>query len=91
MGDMFAPWCPTCRRRMLLGSRRVEAIERTTWGPRVVLRCFCGTPVVWSPHLAPTEYPDPVTRSGSEHPRVCGPTAEAVTRCDVGQPVPADR
>lgn len=46
---MFAPWCPTCDRRMLLGPRRVEHIERGPHGPRVVLRCFCGTALVWSP------------------------------------------
>ncbi|MBA0124533.1 hypothetical protein H0B56_03160 [Haloechinothrix sp. YIM 98757] len=41
---MFAPYCPTCRNRMLLGTRR---IVRIAWGgtadPCVVLRCFCGT------------------------------------------------
>ncbi len=26
-GPMFAPWCPTCSSRMLLGPRRILAIE----------------------------------------------------------------
>jgi hypothetical protein len=46
--SMFAPWCPTCRSRMLLGPRRVVAIEPGPAGPRAVLRCHCGTLVVWS-------------------------------------------
>ena len=45
---MFAPWCPTCSRRTLLGPRRVEAVETGPTGPRVVLRCFCDTLLVWS-------------------------------------------
>jgi len=46
---MFAPWCPTCRSRMLLGPRRVVSIERGPAGLRAVLRCHCDTLVVWSP------------------------------------------
>lgn len=45
---MFAPWCPTCSARMLLGPRRVEAVEAGPHGPRVILRCHCGTALVWS-------------------------------------------
>lgn len=45
---MFAPWCPTCSRHTLLGPRRVEATEAGPTGPRVVLRCFCDTLLVWS-------------------------------------------
>ncbi len=39
---MFAPHCSTCRRRVLLGPRR---IVRFAWSGEVrivVLRCFCG-------------------------------------------------
>lgn len=56
---MFAPWCPTCRRRTLLGPRRVVAIERRAGGVRARLRCFCGTDV-WStdePPAAPVGNP----------------------------------
>lgn len=69
---MFAPWCPTCSRRTLLGPRRVEAVETGPTGPRVVLRCFCDTLLVWSaaaesavgpaapaPLGAPAEIPGP--------------------------------
>lgn len=45
---MFAPHCPTCRRRVLLGT---DQIERFAWeGDRrvAVLRCFCGTLVDWN-------------------------------------------
>ncbi len=33
---------------MLLGSRRVVAIERGPGGLRAVLRCHCGTLITWS-------------------------------------------
>ncbi|CAN5624213.1 hypothetical protein BH10ACT1_BH10ACT1_31530 [soil metagenome] len=33
---------------MLLGARRVEGVESGPTGPRVVLRCFCDTVLVWS-------------------------------------------
>jgi hypothetical protein len=62
---MFAPWCPTCSSRTLLGPRRVEAVERGPGGPRVVLRCHCGTLLVWSaaddqrPAAAPATAPPP--------------------------------
>lgn len=45
---MFAPWCPTCAARILLGPGRIEQMDRGPAGPRVVLRCFCGTLLVWS-------------------------------------------
>ncbi|QXC60248.1 hypothetical protein KSP35_18165 [Aquihabitans sp. G128] len=61
---MFAPWCPTCARRTLLGPRRVEAVEPGPTGPRVVLRCFCETLLVWSAAAeappAPAPAVDPV-------------------------------
>ncbi len=40
---MFAPYCATCRRRVLLGTRRLTRIHRPPDGRTVVmLRCFCG-------------------------------------------------
>ena len=57
---MFAPWCPTCRSKRLLGPRRVVSIERGPTGLRTVLRCHCGTLIVWSadrPVAAPAAEP----------------------------------
>lgn len=61
---MFDPHCPTCDRRMLLGSRRVERIDQTPEGPVVHLRCFCNTAVVWPSapvftNTPPVEVPTP--------------------------------
>ena len=63
---MFAPWCPTCSGPVLLGPRRVEAVEAGPTGPRVVLRCFCDTLLVWSaasegapPQVVATEAREP--------------------------------
>ncbi|MBA2495747.1 MAG: hypothetical protein H0V33_01380 [Acidimicrobiia bacterium] len=40
---MFAPYCATCRRRVLLGTRRLTRVHRPPDGRTVVtLRCFCG-------------------------------------------------
>lgn len=44
--DMFAPYCPTCRQRTLLGPRRIVSAELQEHGAfRVLLRCFCDTVV----------------------------------------------
>ena len=44
---MFAPHCPRCETRVLLGTRRVVGAEVTPGGGRaVVLRCWCGELVV---------------------------------------------
>ena len=41
---MFAPHCPTCGTRVLLGVRRLVAFSWTEAGERrVQLRCVCGT------------------------------------------------
>lgn len=50
---MFAPWCPTCSSRMLLGPRRILAIEPHPTGTQVVLRCFCEAVLVWSAAPSP--------------------------------------
>jgi hypothetical protein len=64
---MFAPWCPTCGSRILLGVRRVEAVERGHDGPRVVLRCFCGTALVWPAGSRPRgDRGTPVSATGVE-------------------------
>ena len=42
-GHMFAPHCPSCERRVLLGTRpHREARVATTRGHQVTLRCRCG-------------------------------------------------
>lgn len=43
---MFAPHCPTCAARVLLGPSRIVTAEISGIGPfEVKLRCFCGTVV----------------------------------------------
>lgn len=39
---MFAPHCPTCARRVLLGPRRLVGIGGHLW-----LRCHCDTLLDW--------------------------------------------
>jgi hypothetical protein len=43
-GGMFAPYCPTCRTRRLLGSTRIVASDWDAGGS-ITLRCTCGTVV----------------------------------------------
>ncbi len=42
MGDMFAPYCPTCESRKLINVSRIVASD---WGRggSVYVRCYCGT------------------------------------------------
>jgi hypothetical protein len=40
---MFAPYCPTCSSRVLLGPRRIVSADMSAKPFRVTLRCFCGT------------------------------------------------
>ena len=59
---MFAPHCPTCDRRVLLGPRRIVRFASTELGHDVVLQCHCGELVAWdqvAPAAAPVE-PEPV-------------------------------
>jgi hypothetical protein len=49
---MFAPLCPSCRRRVLLGPRRIVQFSSGDHGHEVVLRCYCGT-LVDSDAVAP--------------------------------------
>lgn len=66
---MFAPWCPTCRSRMLLGPRRVVSIERGPVGLRAVVRCHCDTLIVWTPDgdgPLPAEGQEPIESTRSE-------------------------
>lgn len=61
---MFAPHCPTCRRRVLLST---DHIVRFAWdgASRVaVLRCHCGELVDWN-QQAPAE------ASSTERPARC--------------------
>ena len=52
---MFAPHCPSCECRVLLGPDRIVRFEWTPAGSRiVVLRCTCGQFVDWDQRpLAP--------------------------------------
>ena len=47
---MFAPHCPSCDRRVLLGTDRILGLRggAHTEGHRVDLRCRCGTRVQWT-------------------------------------------
>lgn len=40
---MFAPHCPTCGHRVLLGTGRIVAAELASPSMSVAVRCFCGT------------------------------------------------
>lgn len=42
---MFAPYCPTCANRVLLGTQRIVAGNLGAAPPSLKLRCFCGTVV----------------------------------------------
>lgn len=56
---MFAPHCPTCGHRVLLGTSRLVAADLA--GPKTVLvRCFCGT-VLDAFDEAPTQVSPPHT------------------------------
>jgi hypothetical protein len=45
-GPMFAPYCTREKSRMLLGYESVVGIEQTVFGPKVLLRCYCGDVLV---------------------------------------------
>ncbi|WP_195210441.1 hypothetical protein [Actinomarinicola tropica] len=47
---MFAPHCPTCARRVLLGPRRVVGL-----GGRLHLRCHCGELLAWDQQPPPAQ------------------------------------
>lgn len=52
---MFAPYCPTCRQRTLLGPRRIVSADLQESGDfRVLLRCFCDTIVRHDNPVPPT-------------------------------------
>lgn len=40
---MFAPYCAACGKRVLLGTRRLVAMERTNMTAVILVRCFCGS------------------------------------------------
>jgi hypothetical protein len=41
-GYMFAPYCTRENSRILLGYESVVDVEQTVFGPKVLLRCYCG-------------------------------------------------
>jgi hypothetical protein len=45
-GHMFAPYCTRHQSRILLGFESVVGIEQTPFGPKVLLRCYCGDVLV---------------------------------------------
>lgn len=55
---MFAPHCPTCGHRVLLGLRRLVVPPPTDRGPGPFLRCHCGTVLdALAEHPAPAVAP----------------------------------
>jgi hypothetical protein len=40
---MFAPHCPTCGHRVLLGTGRIVSAELASPSMTVAVRCFCGS------------------------------------------------
>jgi hypothetical protein len=66
---MFAPICPTCRRRVLLGSGRIIGFATAGDGAHtVMLRCFCGELVEWRSRPRPVE-PTPSAAAAPPPPR----------------------
>ncbi len=63
---MFAPHCPSCRRRVLLGTDQIVRLAWADGRRTAILRCFCGTLVDWD-QTAPTAAatPSPIE---SPHP-----------------------
>jgi hypothetical protein len=58
---MFAPYCARHESRILLGFESVVGIEQTVFGPKVLLRCYCGEVVVHDMGPSgngPTDAPD---------------------------------
>ncbi len=45
-GHMFAPYCTREKSRILLGYESVVGVEQTVFGPKVLLRCYCGDVLV---------------------------------------------
>jgi hypothetical protein len=45
-GPMFAPYCTRDESPILLGYESVVGIEQTAFGPKVLLRCYCGNLLV---------------------------------------------
>ena len=56
---MFAPHCPTCERRVLLG---FDQIVHGTY-PGLILRCSCGELLTWD-QRPPPESDGPVALAG---------------------------
>jgi hypothetical protein len=64
MTSMFAPHCPTCQRRVLLGTRRIVAADLAQRGAfRVMLRCHCGTLVHHGDPPAAVPAPPPASNA----------------------------
>jgi len=74
-GDMFAPYCPRHRSRVLLGYESVVDVEQTPFGPKVMLRCHCGELVshdAAEPQAASAEAAaTPEAASASDIPTTC--------------------
>ena len=73
--DMFAPYCPRHRSRVLLGYESVVDVEQTPFGPKVMLRCHCGELVshdAAEPQAASAEAAaTPEAASASDIPTTC--------------------
>ncbi|WCO65627.1 hypothetical protein PO878_14070 [Iamia majanohamensis] len=68
---MFAPHCPRCETRVLLGTRRVVGAEVTPGGGRaVLLRCWCGELVV--DRLSDPAVPEAAPGPGADAPDLGG-------------------
>jgi len=70
MGPMFAPYCPTCARRVLLGPRRIVAADLAAKPFTVRLRCFCDTVVAADDPAPARPMGGRQTESSGPHPSV---------------------
>lgn len=68
---MFAPHCPTCGHRVLLGTGRIVTADLATPTMTVAVRCFCGTVLD-----AFQETPSPAASSPPAAPLPTAPPAD---------------
>lgn len=73
---MFAPHCPTCERRVLLGLGRIVHLGAGPAGGHVVvLRCRCGGLVSWSSQGPKDETPSVTAEAVPAQPTLAAASA----------------
>lgn len=72
---MFAPHCPTCDRRVLLGTSRIVTADLAGAPFTVAVRCFCGTAVDAFRETPPRAEPAPAGSPPTTSPPPVSPAA----------------